>query len=472
MVRPTADSTIGRCCRGRSRASLCIAASLTTLAVAVVAALSSPAAAGPSLQPSASVSLTKTVYASTDGGSQCGSALGYAEAEQDDLVTYCFTVTNTGVTDLASIVITDQHVTTPPILISADSTPLAPAHSARYYVESTPPPDAADGVLDETYTNVATVSASPTDDAGNVLGDQVSASGEAVVYPAEDIPLPQVKLTTEVYAGTDAGVGCPASESVAVNPGDPVTYCFRVANIGNTHLDSIEITDPIFGFAENAGAAPPVLVRADSQPVAPGDSAYYYLDSVTPTLPSGGLLTTSAVTANSVGPDGSDLTGLADVFDNDAARLELGGPETLTPAQAPATPTPDPAPAEPAPVTPSPTAAAPEEPGPAAPSPAAEAATPTPNPESAAVPTPSVEAGFGDDPAPTPAAKPTANSVGGLASASAPDQLAYTGWETPLLLSLGLGLLAGGRSLMRSAEAEARLQRRRRSPQPSGGSES
>ncbi|MGF1595882.1 MAG: hypothetical protein ACFCVK_02975 [Acidimicrobiales bacterium] len=277
-------------------------------------------AAGPSTVEG--LGFAKTVYRGHDGGAGCATAATYAEATQFEQVTYCFTVTNTGTAALADITFVDPFVAGDPVLMSADSTPLAPGHRAVYVLEGAPPLDEADGAVDDTYTNVASVTAQPVDGNGDPAGGPLTATAEAVVYPGEEIPVPEVELSVSVYAGHDGGVGCPAAEVTTVEEGAPITYCFVVTNVGNTHLDSIALTDPIVGFVDDAGVAGvPVLIHAGSTPLAPGASASYQLETASPAVPDGGLFTTAAVTANAVDQGGADLTGLPDVFDNDSAQI-------------------------------------------------------------------------------------------------------------------------------------------------------
>ncbi|MDH3682993.1 MAG: hypothetical protein OEV40_23945 [Acidimicrobiia bacterium] len=338
------------------------------------------------------IAVLKQVYVGHDGGAGCDRAASYAEAGQDDAVTYCFTVTNTGTAHLADIVVADPLAGGTPTLVAADSVPLAPGDSARYHLEATPPPDDADGYLDDTYINTATVTATPVDGAGEPVDGAVPvmATGEAVVFPAEGehVPSPDVSLVVSVYPGSDAGAACPAAKSTVVGLGAPVTFCFTVTNTGNTHLDSIDLTDPALD-------ATPTLLRADSQPLAPGDSAHYYVESTGPAALGAGLFTATAVTANAVDATGADLVGLADVTSSDDAQVTSPRP----PAEGTPSVTDDPA----------------DQP---------QAAT---EPQAGAA-----------------SAAPSGTQTTGSGSAEAVTELAYTGWETWAVAVVGVLLIVGG----------------------------
>ncbi len=267
------------------------------LAVAFSAALAVfalPSAAGAQASDNG-VSLIKTVYTGSDGGAGCASASTFTEAAQADIVTYCFTVTNTGTSHLGQIMINDPYVAEPVTLLAAESVPLAPGHSAHYYVVSTPPPDDADGVADETFTNVASVSALPLDGTSQPVAGAApaTASAEAVVFAPEVPPDPQLRLSTSVYAGHGGGQGCPAADLTLVNEADPITYCYTVTNVGNTHLASISLYQfDIEGI--------PILIRADSDPLASDESAFCYLEGNATAFDSEGVIANSSATDSSV----------------------------------------------------------------------------------------------------------------------------------------------------------------------------
>lgn len=369
-------------------------------AAAVALAGIAPAlAAGPALaeQDGPSVSLSTTVYAGHDGGAGCAGAQSWAEARQGDPVTYCFTVTNTGSTGLASVVVSDPLAVNAPVLVSADSTPLVPGGSARFYLEAVPPADDADGAIDETYVSTASASALPVDEAGAPLEGAVPviASAEAVVYPPAEVPLAGVTLATSVYAGHDGGQGCPAADETLVHQGDAITYCYTVTNTGTTHLAGLS-------FADLGVDGAPVPLGEGGLPLAPGASLRYYLDAAAPAdLTTDGYTPNPAVTASAVDETGAALAGVEAATGADSAvvrGLAAVSAESVHPAQ---------------PVGPT---------------------------------KPLVQK--------KPAAKPKAASV----TTGAPQQLAYTGWETWLVASVGMGLAAVGYLLVNAARERSRLE--------------
>jgi hypothetical protein len=352
------------------------------------------------------VALAKSVYAGSDGGAGCAEATSFTEAGPNDTVTYCFVVTNTGPSTLVDITIDDPHIEAPIVLLDGGSSPLAPGDQARYYVVATPPPDDADGLIDDTYTNVATVTAKPSDGAGNPLDgvEPVTESAEAIVFRPEIIPAPAVALSTTVYAGHDGGQGCPAADLALVDEGGPITFCYAVTNTGNTHLAAIGVAHPGSGGS-------PSRVQADSDPLAPDHSAHWVLETTAPAVGPEGVVVTASVSANPVDGSGADLTGLDDVRAEDGTEIASAVLAQLEPA-------------------------------PELPAPSAAAVVTDPAPDDAA----------SADPEPAPA-EPAAQA----AQTQAPEQLAYTGWETWMLIAGGIGLLAGGVALLQ----EAALRRKR-----------
>lgn len=374
---------------------------IAAAAAVALAGIAPGLAAGPALaeQDGPSVSLTKTVYAGHDGGAGCAGAQSWAEAKQGDPVTYCFTVTNTGSTGLASVVVSDPLAANAPVLVSADSTPLAPGGSARFYLESVPPADDADGVIDETYVNTASASALPVDEAGSPLEGAVPviATAEAVVYPPAELPLAGVTLATSVYAGHDGGHGCPAADETQVHQGDAITWCYTVTNTGTTHLTGVS-------FADLGVDAAPVMLGEGGLPLAPGASLRYFLEATAPAeMTADGYKPNPAVTASAADETGAALAGVEAATGADSATvraLAAVSGESVTPAQ---------------PVAPS---------------------------------------------KPLVQKKPVATQPKATSSVTttAPQQLAYTGWETWLVASVGMGLAAVGWLLVNAARERSRLE--------------
>jgi hypothetical protein len=98
------------------------------LAFAMMAVLAAPSPASAQAAPDSAVALTAAVYVGSDGGAGCASAAGYTEGTLNDVVTYCFTVTNTGATHLGQIAVDVPQAADPVTLLGAESVPLAPGH--------------------------------------------------------------------------------------------------------------------------------------------------------------------------------------------------------------------------------------------------------------------------------------------------------------------------------------------------------
>lgn len=296
------------------------------------------------------IDLTLTVYAGTDGGASCHSALDYAEAAHGDPVTFCYTVVNTGTTHLASIVVSDAQGTGVPAPLAPGSMLLAPGEATSWFHETVPPADEADGVIDDTHLALASATALPVDGAGAPVPgvEPVLATAEAVVYPPEIVPVASMTLATSVYAGTDGGVGCPAAESTIVEEGTPVTFCHLITNTGTTYLDLVTIA----GTADLGASGPLHLVSGGPLPLAPGASALFHLDGVAPAEASGEIAASATVTAAAVDSSGAVLAGVQPATITDGALVQVSAP--AAPTLAPVVPAPAPAPVAPAPVAPAP----------------------------------------------------------------------------------------------------------------------
>lgn len=112
--------------------------------------------------PTAAIHLEKTVYRGHNGGVSCPGVEEVADQVNMPL-TYCFAITNTGETYLASLVFTDTllGIDLSNLIQRSGATPLAPSATLIYYYETTMPADAR--------LNTAVVEGNPTDDQGRDL---------------------------------------------------------------------------------------------------------------------------------------------------------------------------------------------------------------------------------------------------------------------------------------------------------------
>jgi uncharacterized repeat protein (TIGR01451 family) len=204
-----------------------------------------------------SIDLQKTVAA---GGSTDCPGLESRTANNGAAITYCFVVTNTGDSPLAGVTLVDPALQMPSLPLGW----LASGQSVTTAVQS---------VVMGSLTNLAEVSAYPP------MGPAVSDTDTAVVQASGA----GLRLDKTVYAGHDGGSGCEGAENLAVAANSPVTYCFRVTNVGDATLSAVNVDDPTIGLVAAAGA------------LAPGQSATLYAE-VTLT----GFVTNTAVATGAV----------------------------------------------------------------------------------------------------------------------------------------------------------------------------
>ena len=164
--------------------------------------------------------LQKTVYLGHNGGASCpGSEL--VTGTNGAAITYCFRVSNVGDTMLTNIVLADGGL--PGFGVTNLGT-LATGAIVNLSFET---------AITADRVNSATVTAS------SVNGLLASDDDTATV----DQSAPGILLEKSVYTGHNGGASCPGSELVAGIIGTPITYCFRVSNIGDTTLTNIVLAD-------------------------------------------------------------------------------------------------------------------------------------------------------------------------------------------------------------------------------------
>jgi len=114
--------------------------------------------------PNPALTLAKTVYGSWDAGAGCATAGENVTNVAGAVITYCFTVTNTGdvALDITSLNDIDLNLSMNDLtLLGNPSLPLAPGASSTWYFETN---------INGTLTNHATVSGTPVDANGTPLG--------------------------------------------------------------------------------------------------------------------------------------------------------------------------------------------------------------------------------------------------------------------------------------------------------------
>ncbi|MEZ4712135.1 MAG: SdrD B-like domain-containing protein [Caldilineaceae bacterium] len=253
------------------------------------------------------ITLAKTVYVGHNGGAGCpGGELATGGANTP--VTYCFSVTNTGDTYLSTIQLTDStlSINQSNMTIKSGAAPLAPGASIVYYYEAT---------ISSTLINTATVSANPTNQAGDDLPglNNPSATDTARVIKAA----PAIALSKTVYAGHDGGAGCPGVElATGANPAD-VTFCFVVQNTGDTYLDNISVSDGALGITKAD-----LTLLSGSTPLAPnGKLVYYYEANINQDI-----VNEATASGNPTDQNGVDIPGLANPSAKDTAEVDVSGP--------------------------------------------------------------------------------------------------------------------------------------------------
>ena len=247
----------------------------------------------------ASIQIENTVYAGHDGGVSCvGTEL--VSGNSNDPVTYCFVITNNGDTPLADIQLTDPELG----VVSKVDGILMPGQSVTVHYE---------GTIQGDLVNTANVVGNPVDSNGADLPtlSDVTDSDPSEVKDTTPI-VPNIKLETTVYEGHDGGASCSGSELVTGIKGTEVTYCYKVTNTGNTHLNDITITDPDTGATHTQNVL-----------LAPGET---FTLSFQTTI-NGDLTNTATATGNPVDENGADMPDQSDPSDTDPAEVN-----ELTPA--------------------------------------------------------------------------------------------------------------------------------------------
>ena len=184
------------------------------------------------------------VYLGHDNGQSCGTdtaveqTTGYNGAD----ATYCFLVVNTGTMHLKNVKLSDLDLD-----FSDDSSiaMLAPGDSSMVFFETT---------ITAPLVNVVNATATASTPAGEdaVPGSEDISDSD----PSEVLMLAHeasVQVMNTVYLGTQEDDACGsdlAKEQVEGYLTTEVVYCFRVANMGNTYLNNVRLTNDDIEFED------------------------------------------------------------------------------------------------------------------------------------------------------------------------------------------------------------------------------
>ncbi len=239
------------------------------------------------------LTLATTVSAGHDAGVGCPGDESLV-ATSSTAVTWCFDLRNDGDVALANVTLDvtglDIDETQMGVVGGgpvADALELVPAGAdVHLFYES----EVSASVL-----AVATASGVPTDQAG----DPVPGADPAVAEDGSEIALAGVTVEKTVYAGHDAGAGCPGDEQVAGELDDEITYCFTVTDSGDTTLAPVTLADIDLGVTD----ADLTVLSGDLSSMAPGDEAVLYAESTV----DGDLTNTATVEGTAVDDVGAPL---------------------------------------------------------------------------------------------------------------------------------------------------------------------
>jgi uncharacterized repeat protein (TIGR01451 family) len=255
------------------------------------------------------ITLAKTVYLGHNSGNSCATAGELATGLNGAAVTYCFTVTNTGVDAyLGQLTISDPNlgISVANMTLKSGTLPLAPGASALYYYQTT---------ITQDLVNTASASGTPVN-SNNVPYPEGPKPNDGDTAQVDRVA-PAVELQKTVYLGHNSGASCPGGELIYGLSNAAVTYCFVVVNSGDTHLSNLTLTDNALNIT-----LANLTLRSGTLPLAPGQSlVYYYQTTIT-----GDLLNSATVSGNPVDSNGNDLPGLIDPSKTDTATVEQVAP--------------------------------------------------------------------------------------------------------------------------------------------------
>ncbi|WP_299528850.1 gliding motility-associated C-terminal domain-containing protein, partial [uncultured Lutibacter sp.] len=165
-------------------------------------------------------------------------AITGGEGAVGDIITYTFTITNTGNVTLNNIIINDPLISETPIAVVGMLEPNANANVNAYYTITQADIDTG------SVTNTAIVSGV------DVLGNEISdASDNGNSNDGDDNPTITSLEQRPAIAIVKTAVFNDDNSDGYAQAGETITYNFTVSNIGNVALSNISITDPLPGVA-------------------------------------------------------------------------------------------------------------------------------------------------------------------------------------------------------------------------------
>ncbi len=263
-----------------------------------------------------SVSIDKTIYVGSDAGASCGSATNSALTVAGSTVTYCFLVTNTGDTYLSDLTIDDPTLgvsigSANEAAVSGTLATIAPGASAVVYLE------VVAGATD--VANIASVTGNPT----NAIGADLTGAPDPT--DTDDALMNVLAPSVEIAKTVSVDGTCPGVETVSLQPGTAVSFCFALTNTGDTYLADLTIDDDIYGVLDSASTS---AVAGSLALVAPSETIVVRYDTTSPAADQVNTASTTGTLSNSAG---SPL-GIGDVTspDDTAEILVIGPGLTLT----------------------------------------------------------------------------------------------------------------------------------------------
>ncbi len=167
-----------------------------------------------------------------------------------DLISFRFTVTNTGTTLLNPIVVSDPMLAEFGIEVRCDATELAPNAQTECRTSAGYEVTAADAAAQTVHNEATVVGSNPEHP-----DTQVTSSD------TEDVPIAQVAPGISIAKGLNETHGEAGIEDVNGNglpdAGDLIWYAFDVANTGDTVLTDVTVTDPLLEAADIAVTCEP-----------------------------------------------------------------------------------------------------------------------------------------------------------------------------------------------------------------------